>query len=370
MTAASVRPSTARRAGLLVCWLLVALAAVAVQRWVLPRLREDPAGLGAARWLWAATDRFELRPVAFLLFRDFDLPTPPRTARLLALGDEEYSLFLNGAWVGSSRYLPEADLDQWDVSALLRPGRNRLVAELRSGQGPGGFVARLLGDDGEFLLASDPSWRVLRGAVIGLESGRALPAGEPPVDLGPSPLGRWGTPAVGELRPALGSREYAEARAARFRLLGHGEWRPLDAAPGPSRPLGRAVTFDWGETVAGYLAIELVSGGGEPGLVVFGEAPPLLEEPPADALVIRVPGRNYWLDALPRRFRYATVVVGDDLVDAKVYLDEGARTPSELRALASRGVLGIAPPALRAPVEDEIWRELEGFAGRARGKGR
>lgn len=348
----------------------MAVAALAAQRWVLPWLRVDAEGVGTARWVWAETDRFDLSPATFLLVREFDLTEVPARARLLTMGDEEYSLLLNGEWVGANRFHPGALLDHWDVTPLLRPGRNRVVVDLRSSHGPGGFVARLVDDHGKVLLRSDRTWRVLRYRVPGVESRAALPPGELPVDLGTSPVGRWGSPAAGSLRPAAGSRDFAEVRALRHRLLGGDAWVEPEEPARTGHPLGRAVTFDWGGPVEGYLALELAGGEGRPGLVVFGDAPPVRERPPADELVLRVPGSNYWVDPLPRRFRYATVVVGEELLDAKVYLAEGARTPSELRAEASRGVLGIVPPPLRAPVEDEIWRELEGLPSGARREAR
>ncbi len=46
-------------------------------------------------------------------------------------------------------------------------------------------------------------------------------------------------------------------------------------------------------------------------------------------------------------------------------VDEAAlgRFPPPRAAAPVRGVLGIVPPPLRTPVEDEVWRELEGVPG-------
>jgi hypothetical protein len=82
-------------------------------------------------------------------------------------------------------------------------------------------------------------------------------------------------------------------------------------------------------------------------------------------------GRRTWMDARARRFRYALVVgLGDGDVSARVQEIDPARAASLLAPPAGavetggvRGVLGIVPPALRTPVEDEVWGQLQGVAG-------
>jgi hypothetical protein len=84
------------------------------------------------------------------------------------------------------------------------------------------------------------------------------------------------------------------------------------------------------------------------------------------------------MDAHLRRFRYALVVglpgtmeeisarvqeIDPAQAAGLVQQEESARKPA-------RGVLGIVPPPLRTPVEDEVWRDLEGVAGVAGGKER
>src|ERR1700732_1831324 len=98
---------------------------------------------GGAQWIWVAHDRRQAQALAFyavrdfalgappprarprLAFdavRDFALAAPPPRARLLALGDPEYVLYLNGKRVGAGSWRPGAHLDEYEVGALLRIG--------------------------------------------------------------------------------------------------------------------------------------------------------------------------------------------------------------------------------------------------------
>ena len=121
------------------------VATVAVVALFLGLLRGDPspAPTGAAEWIWSPGPRDRSAPTAFFVAADFDLDEVPAAAELSALADEEYVLYLNGRRVGSNSYSPGASFDVYEVASLLRPGANRLAAELRSGRGSGGFLASL-----------------------------------------------------------------------------------------------------------------------------------------------------------------------------------------------------------------------------------
>ena len=82
-----------------------------------------------------------------------------------------------------------------------------------------------------------------------------------------------------------------------------------------------------------------------------------------------MPGRRDWMDARPRRFRYAVVVGLAGCAGARVLPVPPARAAGLLAGDggAEMRVFGIEPPPLRTPVEDEVWRELQrvpGVAGR------
>lgn len=394
---------------------------------------------GPAQWIWAAQDRRNPAPLAFDAAVDFELPArPPARARLLALADEEYVLYLNGKRVGAGRYRPGAALDSYEVGPLLLPGGNRLLAELRSGRGLGGFLASL-GDEtsGKPLVVTDGRWRIFRRHRLGLVrgwlplAGSSEALGEAAQVWGLPPIGRWGRPAPGPRRPLFaeltgGSRPLAARTSSPY---------PPAASGGPAlNTAGTAIVlFDWGREVEGYLVLEPgysagaagaagMTGGIDPerlppppdrlrvALLFAGprqwaapspipaaaprlsgrvpsQGPPLplvaaLPRQPPAAAVLLLPGGREWLDAAPRRFRYALVAGIEGPLAARVYPVEPRAAaglvaaselgdPSQLSdpgqighlGNVSRGVFGIAPPPLRTPVEDEVRRKLQGLAG-------
>jgi hypothetical protein len=369
------------------------------ERWAASHLAGTTGG---AQWIWIEHDRRQAQPLAFYAVRDFALAAPPPRARLLALGDPEYVLSLNGKRVGAGSWRPGAHLDEYEVGPLLRIGGNRLLAELRSAAGGGGFLASLIDEaSGRPLLGTDGGWRTFRRHRLGLLRGwlpieppavatvvSAAGPGEAPVTWGRPPVGRWGRVVPPWPRPL-----FAELTGGR---------QPVPAAstapyvPPPAtgvRGDSTMVLFDWGRQVTGYLALET---GFEPGMDEDLEQPPpdrqrtaLLwtgDAPPQPAgsgglrpsgAVVMMPSADQWLDARLRRFRYALVIGLERPLSARVYavepreaarsgLEIAPETPSQASP-AGRGVFGLAPPRLRTPVEDEVRRKLErlqGVAGR------
>ncbi|HLX07273.1 MAG TPA: hypothetical protein VKY89_05385 [Thermoanaerobaculia bacterium] len=372
-------------------------------RWVVAHLG---GGTGAAQWIWVAHDRRQTQPLAFYAARDFTLASPPPArARLLALGDPEYVLYLNGKRVGAGGWRPGARLDEYEVGPLLRPGGNRLLAELRSADGAGGFLASLVeAASGRALVGTDGAWRIFPRHRLGLLRGW-LPAdpasaamlasaagpGEAAICWGRPPVGRWG-----RVLPAAPRPLFAELTGGR---------RPLPAAaatpyvPPPATGVAGDSSmelFDWGCEVTGYLALEP---GFAPGmdsdlvapppprqrtaLLWTGDTPPQpagTSRPPSGTVVVMA-SAHQWLDARLRRFRYALVIGLEQPLAARVYAVDpgvaarfGLAPAAELDGAgagagngAARGVFGLPPPRLRTPVEDEIRRKLkrlEGVAGR------
>ncbi len=357
---------------------------------------------GGAQWIWVAHDRRQAQPLVFYAVRDFVLEAPPPQARLLALGDPEYVLYLNGKRVGAGCWRPGAHLDEYEVGPLLRIGGNRLLAELRSAAGGGGFLASLVDEaNGRPLLGTDGAWRTFRRHRLGLLRGwlpveppavaaavSAAGPGEAAITWGRPPVGRWG-----RVVPPWPRLLFAELT---------GDRRPLPAAsiapyvPPPAtgvRSDGTMVLFDWGRQVTGYLALET---GFEPGMDSDLEQPPPDRErtallwtgdaPPQPAAgsglrpsgtVVMMASAHQWLDARLRRFRYALVIGIERPLGARVHAvepREAARGGLEVAPETAppapsvgRGVFGLAPPRLRTPVEDEVRRKLErlqGVAGR------
>jgi hypothetical protein len=227
----------------------------------------------------------------------------------------------------------------------------------------------------------------------------------PPVRVwGRPPTGRWGVPARGPLRPLYDRvvRPGGTATAlvpVRFAVRGPERlsWRRYTGlghrftrrSPAARRP---GLLLDFGRPVYGYLGLGSVwRTPRRAGLLFTGERPfdPLTEAlggPFAAAgrhpagifeggeMVLTLPGRKAWADTVPRRFRYAAVVGMRGLQDAWVEPvtlgEQEARALPEPRSAeaagtggsAEDGLWGIEPPPLRAPVEYEVWRELQRLA--------
>jgi len=338
--------------------------------------------IGGAQWIWVAHDRRQAQPLAFYAARDFRLAAPPARARLLAIGDQEYVLYLNGKRVGAGGWRPGARLDAYEVGELLRPGANRVLAELRSDDGGGGFLASLVDEaSGRALVGTDGAWRTFRRHRLGLVRGwlpvdpanglaavSAAGPGETVVSWGRPPTGRWGRMVPAWPRPLFaeltgGGRPVAAAAATPYSP-------PPDAGLRGDRSM---VLFDWGREVTGYLALET---GFEPGtdtdvappdhqrtaLLWTGDAPPQPAganlEPSGE--VVLMASAHQWLDARLRRFRYALVIGLERPLAAKVY----AVDP---RVVARAGMEIAAGPESRvaAPLYDEGGAPPFGGPGRA-----
>jgi hypothetical protein len=317
------------------------------------------APTGGAQWIWETRDRRDVSAAAFYAVHDFAVETPPATARLLVTADEEYVLSLNGRRIGVGSWEQGAPLDVYEVGPLLQPGPNRLVAELRSGRGAGGFLLSLNDGEGHQLARTDESWRVFHrdhpGIVRGWlplerkpEDSPDLPESEPAFCWGLPPTGSWGRPVPGdEPRPLLFERASGRIPAVAA---------PTDAGDGPQQAL-----FDWGREVVGYPVIELAAATElRVGLLFTGDKPPNPWEDRPVASVLVPAGQRMWMAARPGRFRYAMVLGMEAPLGAGVEPVDAALLPRLLPTARSleRGVFGIVPPPLRTPVEDKVWGKL------------
>jgi hypothetical protein len=330
----------------------------------------------SAQWIWEPRNRRDLSPADFYAVRDFTLDRVPARARLLASGDEEYILSLNGARIGAGGWQPGAPLDVWEVGPLLQPGSNRLLAEVRSDRGAGGFLLSLQTEDGRPLVGTDDTWRIFHRHELGLLrgwlplTGDDSPPSVPAESWGLPPMGRWGRPKIGPVHPLLNDlirgRPVPAVSAVNLPNLG----RPL-----PDRQTPPLRLFDWGRIVTGYLLVDVEPSAdlGVALLYTDAAAPPSpLEQRPANGILV-LPGRRTWMDAHPRRFRYALVAGLPSAVTARVQEVDPVKAAGlvvEGPVKPARGVLGIVPPPLRTPVEDEVWRDLESVPGVAGGKKR
>lgn len=364
----AVRPPFRRRrwGAIALVTTLVALALALAAR-ALPGARARRLPTAGAQWIWKDVDWDDHQPAVFYLLRDFDLAAPPASARLLVTADEEYVLTLNGRRIGAGAFQPGAVLDVYEAGSLLLPGANRLMVEVRSARGAGGLLASLVDGAGRLLVGTDDRWRLFSSYELGLERGwLPLGRGVPVYCWGYPPMGRWGRPRLGPLKALLG-----EITGSPVPAVSATPQPPVLPAPA-GRPPGSPVLYDWGREVTGYLSLDLALaastvGAAEPAevqkaLLFTGDSPPdPLRSSPAASILI-APGRRVWLDALPRRFRYALILGLVPPASLTVVPVQAGMMPPRA-AQDGRGVLGIVPPPLRTPVEDEVWGKLQRFAG-------
>ncbi len=336
---------------------LVVLAAGA--RHLAARVFEPVSG---ARWIWAAGDYREGDPISFYAVRELDLEaTVP--ARIAIAADETYLLYVNGRRAGAGSYRRNAPLDEYEVGALLEPGLNRILVEVRSSRGAGGLIAEIGLGDAHRNIVTDASWRIYKRYDPGLFGGWSSPeAGEAPVAWGRPPTGRWRL-AAARLRPVppQGLLPPALRRPLRHRPYHDAAWLELDETRRQIPALGPQQIFDWGEEVEGIVSFDLRSDQGKPGLLYASAEPPDAQERPPDAIIIPVPGRRYWEDAQPRRFRYLLLVGVEPASRIEVELPNGTSTRAlEVPSEEPRdGIFGIEPPRSYSRVEEAVWERLE-----------
>ncbi|HEV7671621.1 MAG TPA: hypothetical protein VGS22_24130 [Thermoanaerobaculia bacterium] len=299
----------------------------------------------AAEWIWSGDSRREKVPSAFWAARDFTLDAVPKRAVLYMQADPEYVLWLNGRRIGAGRFAAGAPLDGYEVTPLLQVGTNRLLAELRSDHGAGGFLLSLNeGSNGRQLLASDPSWTILRRDDPNLLRGfRPLEGGTPAYSWSYPPTGRWGRPRLGAVQPLRFERPTLN---------------PPTSAPSRSGVAGRAVRFDWGaEPTVGRLALEVVPQEAIQVAVLRVEEGGEID--PTAISVILMPNQSVWLEPQVRRFRAVEIVGTLKIEAARVLSPDGPEDRVAQPTGPPKGLLGLAPPPLRTPVEDEVGRQLE-----------
>lgn len=338
--------------------LLVALAERGFGCW---RSRTIEPGRGAC-WIWAPDFHRARQPVAFYAVRDFEREAAGPTAAALSISaDEAYTLFLNGAIVGSNSH--RSAIDRYAVGHLLRLGLNRIVVELRSSRGAGGLLASLADPAVEGEIVTDGSWRIYRSHLPGLfENGPLAAAGESPRIWQRSPTGRWRIAAAGGDRPiAAGENEPFHWRwPVKVRRARNGErWHEL-SWPRLSFPsLGSEILLDWGKEIEGYLHFDPASPEPTPALVWFGAEPPDPESRPPDEVMTFVPGRDWWRSIHPRRFRYALLIGAEPRTVVRVFdLREDQEAALAPPSEAASGVFGLRPGAVNGSIVERVRRRF------------
>ncbi|MEO7794884.1 MAG: hypothetical protein ABIV06_08945 [Thermoanaerobaculia bacterium] len=364
-----------RPAWLRLLWLASGVAVLALASVEL-RHRSVAVGGGTARdaptWIWRDHDLRHVQSAGFYAVKEFDLSAAPADAEVRILGDGEYLLMLNGVRIGSNRFVSGAPIDLYRVERWLQPGRNRLVVELRSSSGAGGLWFELR-SGGQQLARTDGSWTIYDSNWRGLFGGRPMPPGERPRLLGRSPLGRWGAPPSGPVRPAfedaLAAAEPLPAEL--YRIFGADQpWQPFAGRGRRPPSFGPLVQFDFGAERSGYLQLSYREGPRRhaepsPGAVLLAFSDQPIGEPPWTAQTLFQPifGSGLYQDATVRRFRYVAVAGLPGIFSAEVLATTAEASLALAPRAAAAGILGVEPPPSSAPVEHEVWRKLESAAG-------
>ena len=299
----------------------VALFAVTAFVLLLHRIQQDKYYrlTGPAEWVWLDHQLSSQNPVAFFLLRDFELAPGPIYVKIKVAADPEYTLYVNGTRVGAAAMEKDVRLDQYDITPLVSPGRNRIVIAARSANGVGGVLAGLdLGPMRENELVTDDSWTVhTRWAPELLTSDEPARSGKPPLVIGTPPVGRWNYPPLrivenqtqGPVQEAQGTT----AVAARVR-----EIRVISGVAVASAPAYPAVAWDFGE-VTGYGRIRLEGESVDEPRVIrlrYVNALSELEHEGEVRSLVAAPGEIELVDPQLQTFRYLVVI--DDPARASV----------------------------------------------------
>ena len=208
------------------------------------------ATTGRAQWIWAQHRMSANEPLAFFAARDFELPEKRYFTRLKIAGDPEYTLYVNGREVAGRRAGQERELDQYDISDLVRTGRNRIVVAVRAPQGAGGLIASIdIAPETANWVVTDGAWKLYREWHPDLLA-RDVPGvpADAPVIIGAPPVGRWNYPDL---------VKHERAEAPKTVLAPHAEFSMIGRIPSIRTRQGialavaeraRATAFDFGFT--------------------------------------------------------------------------------------------------------------------------
>jgi hypothetical protein len=154
---------------------------------------------GQARWIWAQHRMNENQPLAFFATRDFTLPENRVYTRLKVLGDPEYTVYLNGREIAGRRVSGRRGQDEarvidlYDISSVVKTGRNRIVIAVRAPQGTGGLIASIdIAPEAANWVVTNSDWKIhRRWDPRILLSDAGIASWESPVVIGAPPVGRW-----------------------------------------------------------------------------------------------------------------------------------------------------------------------------------
>jgi alpha-L-rhamnosidase len=169
-------------------------------RWIgMPQPAQEQLGFEGSRWIWHDEPGGPFFPAGVRYYRKaVDLPAGRRVtrARVVATGDDELELFLNGTRIATSVWWYEPQ--SVDVTSMLRDGRNAVGLAITNRGREAGAIALLRVDfaDGEpLIVATDGSWRSSATA----QTGWSEPGFDDSAWTAPRVLANYGDPPWGAL---------------------------------------------------------------------------------------------------------------------------------------------------------------------------
>ncbi len=247
--------------------------------------------------------------VAFFATRNFDLPANRYYTHIKVMADPEYTLYFNGREIGGRQMGEESKLDVYDVTALARTGRNRIVLAVRSTSGVGGLIAAVdLSPEVENYVVTDFAWNIIPSWTPDLLQRDPIRVTKP-ILIGEPPIGRWNylEPRTAPLETPP-TRVVAPKTSFSF-ITALPEFRDASGTTIVVQRRERATAFDFGE-IDGRLRLTRLYNIQLPAVVRvrFANAPEELRaiEGPTRPFVF-APGEATAVDTDLRRFRFASV---------------------------------------------------------------
>lgn len=264
---------------------------------------------GTAQWIWASAQISREEPVVFFAAREFDLPATRRYTHVKIYADPEYTFWFNGRELAGRRVYETRNLDVYDVSALARTGRNRILVAVRSTNGVGGLLAAVdIAPEAENIVVTDGSWRIFRrwnDALPLRDAGKI----ERPMIIGEPPVGRWDylAPVAAQFDPPV-QRVIEPKQAIEYRGSLPAVKIVEGVAVATSQP-ARATAFDFGFT-SGRVRLTLLHYEPVPPVVTFRYANVREEFGITESRIWSTPfaaGERSLVEPEAHRFRYVIV---------------------------------------------------------------
>jgi hypothetical protein len=275
---------------------------------------------GTAQWIWQQNRFVQGDPAAFFATHEFDLPPNRSFTRIKMLGDPEYTLYFNGVAVGGRHVGDDNEaLDTYDVTALARDKKNRMVVAVRSANGVGGLIASidLTEAFGNFIVTGK-DWHIVRRwrDDLLLHDPAAVEITRPQL-LGSPPARRWNYLVQRDAKPFASAARVIAARESFDFETALPEIAVIGGIAGTVSRKTHATAYDFGP-VSGRARFTIRSIGSAARNVTVRFASDRSELFTVEGAIeqfVFAAGERVILDEEPRNFRYVTVYGSAAIVD-------------------------------------------------------